>query len=158
MRARLRLPKNFTTMKKSILALAAFAIFALTACDRDPRPLSLDTFDVRWYDDDADGTQTADDALTFAVSMSTTDPDPDDQFITEWEFAYFINDDFGGVLLGDENIQSNTVTFDADVTIGNLAFPGPGSLQKGDVVEFRVWARDNFGTELERTHRFVLEN
>jgi len=144
-------------MKKTILPLLAIALISFSACDRDPFPLELQTFDVRWFDDDNSGTQTTGDALTFGVQINSTDPSSDNQFITEWEFTYYVNDQFGGVLRGDDRIVTNSLFFDAEVIIGNLTLPGPGALGKGDVVEFRLWAIDNHGTELERTHRYVIE-
>lgn len=144
-------------MKKIFLLGLLAAVFLTAGCDDDPDPLSLDSFDVRWYDDDQSGTQTVGDALQFIVQISTTDPDPDDQYITEWEFSYTVNGAFGGILQGDERLNSNTVNLDAEIFIGNLTLPGPGQLQPGDVVEFRLWAIDNYGTQLEQFHRYVLE-
>ena len=46
---------------------------------------------------------------------------------------------------------------DIEVEIDNLVLPGPGQLQAGDVIEFRLWAIDNCGTVLEQFHRYVLE-
>ncbi len=144
-------------MNKTILSLLLGISLFLGACDRDPYPLSLDRFDVRWFDDDNSGTQTPGDALQFLVSVSTTDPDAEDQFVTEWEFTYEVNGLFGGILQGAEGIRSNTVTLDAEVGIGNLFYPGPGQFKPGDVVEFRFWAIDNYGLQIEQFHRFVLE-
>lgn len=141
----------------SILLLAIIALLSFSACDEDPFPLELQTFDVRWYDDDQSGSQTVGDALTFGVQINSTDPDSDDQFITEWEFSYYVNDTFGGVLRGDDHIGTNSLFFDAEVLIGNLVLPGPGTLEAGDVIEFRLWAIDNHGTELEHAHRYVIE-
>ena len=144
-------------MKKSIFLFLLTTILIATGCERDPYPLSLDRFDVHWFDDDNSGTQTPGDALQFLISISTTDPDAGDQFITEWEFSYTVNDVFGGILQGDEGIRSNTVTLDAEVAIDNLNAPGPGQFEPGDVIEFRLWAIDNYGTQVEQYHRFVLE-
>jgi hypothetical protein len=145
-------------MKNAFLlpALLLSALF-FTGCDKDPDPLSLDTFDVRWYDDDQTGTQTPGDVVSFDITVSTTDNDPDDQIIREWEFSYTVNGQFAGVLIGDENADTNTVGANIDVEIGNLLLPGPGQLHPGDVIEFRLWAIDNHGTELEQFHRYVLE-
>jgi hypothetical protein len=145
-------------MKNAFLlpALLLSALF-FTGCDKDPDPLSLDTFDVRWYDDDQTGTQTPGDVVSFDITVSTTDKDPDDQIIREWEFSYTVNGQFAGVLIGDENADTNTVGANIDVEIGNLLLPGPGQLHPGDVIEFRLWAIDNHGTELEQFHRYVLE-
>ena len=143
-------------MKKAIFPLLT-ALLLFTSCEKDPYPLDLHTFDVRWYDDDGTHTQTAGDALTFGIEILSTDPDSDDQFITEWEFSYSVNDKFVGVLRGDDHIQTNSVTFDAEILIDNLALPFNGPLAKGDVVEFLLWARDNNGTEVERKYRYVIE-
>lgn len=144
-------------MKQIFLSALLLSTLLFTACDEDPNPLSLDTFDIRWYDDDNSGTQTAGDALTFDIYVSTTDNNPDDQFIEEWEFSYTVNGQFAGVLIGDENAHSNTIGADIEVEIDNLVLPGPGQLQAGDVIEFRLWAIDNCGTVLEQFHRYVLE-
>lgn len=144
-------------MKKTLFLLLLAAILFTPACDDDPDPLSLDRFDVRWFDDDQSGTQTPGDALQFLIQVSTTDPDADDQFITEWEFTYTVNGIFGGILQGDEGLRSNTINLDAEVFIGNLWVPGPGQLQPGDVVEFRLWVIDNRGMQVEQFHRFILE-
>lgn len=145
-------------MKKRILPLLALAALSFSSCeDDDPYPLDLRIFDARWFDDDNSGSQTVGDALTFGVEINSTHPDSDGQYITEWDFSYFVNDNFGGILRGDDFIETNSLFFDAEVAIGNLALPGPGALGKGDVVEFRLWARDNHGTELEHTHRYVIE-
>jgi len=141
----------------TIFLLAVAGLLLFSSCDEDPYPLELQTFDVRWFDDDNSGTQTVGDALTFGVQINSTDLDSDDQFITEWDFSYFVNDNFGGILRGDDFIETNSLYFDAEVFIANLALPGPGGLVQGDVVEFRLWARDNRGTELERIHRYVIE-
>lgn len=147
------------TMKKTIFSLLAIAaILFVSSCDKDPYELDLQIFDVRWFDDDQSGDQTVGDALTFAVQVNSTAPSSDDQYITEWDFSYFVNGDFGGLLQGDDFIETNSFSFDAVINIGNLALPGPGALGKGDVVEFRLWVRDNYGTELEHTHRYVIEN
>lgn len=145
-------------MKNFFFLILAGLLFLTTSCEKDPYSLDLDRFDVRWFDDDHTGTQTAGDALEFAVQINTTDPDHDDQYITEWEFSYRVNGHFAGVLQGDENANSNGVTLDAEVFIDELTLPGPGTLQPGDVIEFRVWAIDNHGLELEQFHRYVLED
>lgn len=144
-------------MKNKILLCLAIATLFISSCQDDPYPLELQTFDVRWFDDDLSGSQTVGDALTFGVQINSTDPDSDDQFVTEWDFTYYVNGTYGGLLRGDDYIQTNSLFFDAEIFIDNLALPGPGGLAKGDVVEFRVWARDNHGTELEQTHRYVIE-
>ena len=144
-------------MNKTTIFILMTTILLATGCERDPYPLSLDRFDVRWFDDDQSGSQTPGDALQFIMEISRTDPDPEDQFITEWEFSYTVNGAFAGILQGDENRSSNTVSLNAEVFIDKLQLPGPGQLQPGDVIEFRLWAIDNRGTQLEQTHRFVLE-
>ena len=148
-------------MKKTtylLLALAAsLTITSCKSCKDDPYPLELQTFDVRWFDDDLSGTQTTGDALTFGVQINSTDPDSDNQYVTNWEFTYYVNNIYGGLLRGDDHIETNSLFFDAEIIIGNLALPISGGLQPGDVVEFRLWARDNYGTELEHTHRYVIE-
>jgi hypothetical protein len=144
-------------MKKTIIPLLALALLTLASCEKDPPPLDLERFDVRWYDDDNSGSQTAGDALAFDIQVNTTDSDAEDQYITEWEFSYSVNDHFAGILQGDENTHTNSLLFDGEVFINNLDLPGPGTLAKGDVVEFRLWCRDNYGTEVEQFHRYVLE-
>ncbi len=147
--------------KTSFLLLAIAALLSFTACKSckdDPFPLDLHTFDVRWFDDDNSGTQTAGDALTFGVEINSTDPDSDSQYVTDWEFTYYVNGNYGGLLRGDDHIETNSLYFDAEIIIGNLALPGIPFLEKGDVVEFRIWARDNHGTELEHTHRYIIED
>ncbi len=143
-------------MKNTFFLLVLCLQCVTTGCEKDPYALDLDRFDVRWFDDDHSGTQTPGDALQFLVQINTTDPD--DQFITEWEFSYTVNGHFVGILQGDERTNSNGVTLDAEVLIDELALPGSGTLQPGDVVEFRVWATDNHGIEVEQFHRFVLED
>ena len=145
-------------MKNAFLlpALLLYALF-ITGCDKEPNPLKLDTFDVRWYDDDESGTQTPGDARTFYIYVTTTDNNPNDQYIDEWDFSYTVNGQFAGVLLGDEHAKSNTISADLEVEIDKLVLPGPGQLKPGDVIEFRLWAIDNCGTELEHFHRYILE-
>lgn len=144
-------------MKKTIFLLPVLALISLTACKKDPPPLDLERFDVRWYDDDNTGTQTLGDALAFDIKVNSTSNDADYQYITQWEFSYYVNGNFGGILQSDEHANTNTLLFDAEIIIENLALPGPGILGPGDVVEFRLWCRDNHGTELEQRHRYVLE-
>lgn len=144
-------------MKKTLFLFLLTTVLLAPACEEDPYPLSLDRFDVRWFDDDHSGTQTPGDALQFLIQISTTDPDADDQYIAEWEFSYTVNGAFAGVLEGDSGIRSNTVNLDAEIVIGNLPLPFTGGLLPGDVIEFRLWAVDNWGTSVEQTHRYVLE-
>ena len=145
-------------MKNFRFLLLASVLLLTTSCEKDPYALSLDNFDVRWFDDDHSGTQTPGDALQFQVEINTTDPDQEDQYITEWEFSYTVNGHFAGVLDGAENSRTNRLHFDAEVFMDQLILPGPGSLLPGDVIEFRLWARDNYSIEVEQFHRFVLED
>ncbi len=149
---------KFIVMKKTILPFLALALLSFAACKEDPYPLDLHTFGVDWIDYDLSHTQTVADELFFTVQINSTDPDSDSQYITEWEFTYYVNDHFGGVLQGDDHIQTNSLFFEANIIIENLTLPGPGALVPGDVIEFRLWARDNHGTELEHVHRYVIEN
>jgi hypothetical protein len=151
------LSSKLSIMKKALLFFLLTTIILGFGCDQDPFPLSLDRFDVRWFDDDQSGTQTPGDALQFIVQVSGTDPDPDDQFVTDWEFSYSVNGAFVGVLQGDSNIRNNSVNLDAEIAIGNLPLPFAGGLLPGDVIEFRFWAVDNWGQQVEQTHRYVLE-
>jgi hypothetical protein len=144
-------------MKQTLLISLLTAMLLATGCDPEPYYLNLDRFDVRWYDDDASGTQTPGDALQFIIQVNTTDPDGDDQFITDWEFSYTVNGAFGDVLEGGSGLRGNSVNLDAEVVIKNLWLPFPGSLLPGDVIEFRLWATDNWGTQVEQFHRYVLE-
>ncbi|MBX2891380.1 MAG: hypothetical protein KF734_10660 [Saprospiraceae bacterium] len=144
-------------MKKTLLLPILATALLFSSCDRAPFPLRLAQFDVRWFDDDASGTHTPDDYLQFAMRVVTTAPDPDDQFITDWEFAYYVNGAFGGVLQSDRNLRSNSVTLDAGITIKNLSLPRPGPLKPGDVIEFQFWAKDNWGEHEERRYRYMLE-
>lgn len=144
-------------MKKIFLSTLLLTALFLSSCHQDPSPLRLDRFDVRWYDDDNSGTQTPGDALTFDIYVATTDNNNNNQILEEWEFSYTVNGQFAGVLLGDERVRSNSISADIEVIINNLVLPGPGQLQAGDVIEFRLWAIDNHGTDLEQFHRYVLE-
>lgn len=144
-------------MNKTIFFSLLSILLLAAGCERDPYPLSLDRFDVRWFDDDNSGTNTPGDALQFLIGISTTDPDADSQYITNWEFSYTVNGAFGDIIQGDDSKRSNTVTLTAEVAIGELFVPGSGQLHPGDVIEFRLWALDNCGTQVEQYHRFVLE-
>ncbi len=144
-------------MKNTIFPLLAFTLLFLSSCEKDPTPLDLARFDVRWHDDDGTLNQSIGDALEFNITVNITDNDPDDQYIREWEFSYTVNGQFAGILQGDENMRSNTLNFEGEVFIDNLALPGPGTLKKGDAIEFRLWCIDNYGTEVQQYHRFVLE-
>ena len=70
---------------------------------------------------------------------------------------YGLKDHFAGILQGDDNMRSNTLHFEGEVFLDNLSLPGPGALKKGDVLEFRLWCIDNYGTQVEQFHRYVLE-
>ena len=144
-------------MKNTTLPLLALFLIALSSCKKDPPPINLERFQVMWYDDDNSKTQNVKDALGFDIQITTTEPDPDDQFITEWEFSYSVNNKFAGILEGDEGLHSNSIVFEGEVHIENLPLPGPGNLEEGDVVEFRLWCIDNYGTQEEQFHRFVIE-
>ncbi|MBK8556633.1 MAG: hypothetical protein IPL65_13080 [Lewinellaceae bacterium] len=144
-------------MKQSIFFLFAAGLLLATGCQRDPYPLELERFDVYWTDVDQSGTRTPNDELEFVVRANSTDPDPDQQFITEWELSYEVNGNFGGIIQGDQGISSNSLNVDAIVGIAFLNFPGPGSFLPGDRLRFTFWAIDNHGTSLQRDYTFVLE-
>ena len=145
------------TMKKTIFLLLLTTVLINAGCDRDPYPLELERYDVFWLDRDNSGSRSLPDQVNFRVQINTTDPDPDDQFITEWELSYSVDGKFGGVLTGDEGIHSNGLSINADVHIDELSYPGGGPLQAGDGLEFRVWARDRFGTQVEKFYSFFIE-
>lgn len=143
---------------KNKLFLVLFALILVApACDRDPYDLDLERFDVRWFDEDNSGTQTPADILRFGIHVNTTAADPDNQYITEWEFSYSVNGTFGNVLDGDAGISSNSITFNADIAVKNLWLPFSGGLLPGDVVAFHLWVKDNYGTQVEQEYRYVLE-
>ncbi len=129
----------------------------MTSCDRDPYPLELARYNVYWIDVDQSGTNTPADQIDFDIRVNTTDPDTEDQFITDWEFSYTVNGTFVGVIDSDVDIQTNGLRFAATVSIDNLPLPFSGGLIPGDRFEFRFWAVDNHGTELERFYTFELE-
>jgi hypothetical protein len=68
-----------------------------------------------------------------------------------------VNGRFGGILQGDEGIRSNALNINAIIGIEFLNYPGPGQFEPGDRIEFRFWAVDNRGTQIERFYSFVLE-
>lgn len=140
-------------MKQSIFLLACLLSFA--ACRREPPPLDLTRFDVAWLDLDHSGTRTLDDELDVDILINVTDRDPDDQFIEQWEFSCFVNGAFVGVLLGDTNADANSVTANLEIVPRFLETPQP--LKPGDLIEFRLFAVDNFGTELSAGYSFRLE-
>lgn len=142
--------------KLFLLLLAASALFQ-TGCDDDPYPLEVERFDTYWYDGDKSGTRTPNDEIDFDVQINTTAPDPDDQYIREWEFSYSVNGKFVGVLQSDSGIHTNGLTFNGTAAINNLPLPFSGGLAPGDRFEFRFWAVDNRGTEVERYYVFELE-
>ena len=141
---------------KHLLFFGAMALL-LSSCEPDPFPLELTRFDVTWFDVDESGNQTLDDRIHFDVLVSITDPESDEQFITQWEFAYFVNGSFGGVLLGDDRTNANSVTAQLDVTPRYLQGPGQTVIKPGDIIEFRLWAIDNHGTQLEQFHTIALQ-
>ena len=144
-------------MKTIKLLLAGLIVFSLAACDRDPFPLQFGYFDPVWVDIDNSNSHTPNDEVELYIQVNTTDPDPDDQFIREWELSYFVNDNYAGLIDGDENILTNTLNIEAIIGIYNLNFPGPGTFQPGDVISFRFWAVDNWGTQIEEYYDFILE-
>ncbi len=141
---------------KSIFLLLALALLN-TGCKDDPYPLELERFDAFWFDIDNSGTRTPNDEIDFDVKVSTTDPQTDDQFITEWEFSYRVNGTFVGVLQSDAGLRSNGIGFTGTASIKNLPLPFSGGLQPGDQFEFRFYAVDNHGTFVERFYTFTLE-
>jgi len=145
-----------TIHMKQFLFLSAFALL-LTSCQRDPFPLELSRFAVTWSDLDQSGTQSLDDKLNFDIQVSITAPDSDDQFITQWEFAYFVNGVFGGVLLGDNHANANSISAELEIIPRFLGSPTSEPIQAGDVVSFRLWAIDNYGTQLEQFHTISLQ-
>ncbi len=141
-------------MKQSLILLAC--LLSLASCQRDPYPLELGRFEVNWYDLDLSNTQSLADEFRFNILVNITDPEADEQFITQWEFAYFVNGAFAGVLLSDYDANANSITANLDITPKYLK--GPEPLQPGDVLEFRLWAIDNHGTELEEFHTVTLQH
>ncbi|MEZ4918143.1 MAG: hypothetical protein R2792_03465 [Saprospiraceae bacterium] len=139
-----------------LLSFAAFILF-MSSCEQDPYPLEVEYFDKYWIDLDGSNSHTPFDEIEFDIRINTTDPDPEDQFITEWELSYFVNDTYGGLLDGAENIGTNTLNVNAVIGIEFLNFPGPGTFQPGDRIEFRFWAIDNHGTQVERYYDYFLE-
>lgn len=137
--------------------MLAAGLLVTTGCERERFPLELEHFDVYWYDLDRDGHRTPADEVEFDITANTTDPDPDEQFIVEWELTYEVNGRFGGILQGDEGIRSNSVNISAVIGIEFLNYPGPGQFAPGDRIVFRFWAVDNRGTQMERSYSFVLE-
>lgn len=144
-------------MKTKNFLLLFGAFLFLAGCDDDPYPLELERFNTAWIDVDNSGTRTPNDEIDFDAQVNTTDPDPDDQFITEWEFSYRVNGVFAGVLQSDNGLRTNGLGFGATVNIKNLPLPFSGGLIPGDEFEFRFWAVDNHGTQVERFYVFRLE-
>jgi hypothetical protein len=137
--------------------LAAGLLLFSAGCDRDPYPLELPLYDVHWTDADDSGSRTAADELHFLTRIGTTDPDPENQFITAWEFSFTLNGTDGGVLQGDNGLRTNAVNLDALVSLENLDLPGADSLEAGDRLVFYLWAIDNCETQLEKTYSFEIE-
>lgn len=144
-------------MNTKLFLLTLIAAFLMTGCERDPYPLELERYNVYWIDVDNSGSNTPADQIDFDIRVKTTDPDNADQFITDWEFSYTVNGTFVGVIDSDVDIQTNGLRFAATVSIDNLPLPFSGGLIPGDRFEFRFWAVDNHGTELERFYTFELE-
>ncbi|MEZ4939398.1 MAG: hypothetical protein R3D58_00930 [Saprospiraceae bacterium] len=144
-------------MKKTVLLPLGLCLLFAAGCDDDPFPIELERYDVFWADVDQSGTRTPNDELDFDIVANTTDPDADDQFITEWEFSYRVNGTFVGVLQSDTGLRSNTLSFTGTTSIKNLPLPFTGGLQPGDQFEFRFYAIDNHGTFVERFYVFTLE-
>lgn len=149
--------EKITAMKKLLLLPFLALIFLSTGCDNDPYPLEVERFDVFWFDGDNSGTRTPNDELDFDVRINTTDPDADDQFITEWELSYTANGQFVGVLQSDQGLITNSLNFEGTIAIKNLPLPWAGGLLPGDKIEFRFWAADNHGTAFEQFYLFTLE-
>ena len=143
-------------MKKTGFLAALALVPLVTGCDRDPYPLEVARFDIFWFDGDNSGTRTPNDELDFDARINTTDPEADDQYITQWEFSYTANGQFVAVLQSDQGLTTNSLNFSGTVVIKNLALPWSGGLLPGDQLEFRFWAVDNHGTEVERYHLFTL--
>lgn len=144
-------------MKKTGFLAALALILLTTGCDRDPYPLEVARFDIFWFDGDNSGTRTPNDELDFDVRINTTDPDADDQYITQWEFSYTANGQFVAVLQSDQGLVTNSLNFSGTVAIKNLALPWAGGLLPGDQLEFRFWAIDNRGTAAERFYLYTLQ-
>ncbi len=144
-------------MKKTILLSLGLSLLFTVGCDDDPFPIELERYDIFWADVDQSGTRTPNDELDFDIIANTTDPDADDQYITEWEFSYRVNGTFVGVLQSDTGLRSNTLNFTGTTSIKNLPLPFTGGLQPGDQFEFRFYAIDNHGTFVERFYVFTLE-
>lgn len=144
-------------MKQSIFLLAFLIVLLATSCERDPYPLEVERFDTFWYDGDNSHTRTPNDEVDFDVRVSTTDPDAEDQYITQWEFSYSVNGKFVGILQSDTGLRTNGLDFSGTVAIKNLPLPFAGGLLPGDEIEFRMWVTDNHGTAADRYYLFVLE-
>lgn len=144
-------------MKNVLLLFAAAATILGSGCATDNYPLDVEQYDVRWTDHDGSGSRTPADALEFVIRVNTTDPEPDNQYITQWALSYQVNGAFGGTLQSDDGIRSNSLNVDAIVGIGLLPFPGGGEYLPGDRIEFRFYAIDNWGEEVERNYTFTLE-
>ncbi len=142
---------------KLFLSLLAASTLLQTGCDDDPYLLEVERFDTFWYDADKSGTRTPNDEIDFDVRINTTDPDAESQYINQWEFSYSVNGTFVGVLQSDNGIRTNGLTFNGTAVIQNLPLPFSGGLVPGDRFEFRFWAADNHGTEVERYYTFQLE-
>lgn len=143
-------------MKNKTGLLTLLALLSLTACERDPYLLDLTRYDVFWNDLDASGDRSLDDEVLFNITVNTTAPDADAQYITQWELSYAVNGVFGGVLVGNDHENGNTINVNAAVALWELDIPGPDELQPGDDVEFHFWVIDNQGIELTESYAFPL--
>lgn len=148
---------KITAMKTRIFLLFLASAAVLPGCDDDPFPLELTRFDAYWVDLDGSGTRTPNDRIDFDIRAATTDPNTDDQFITDFEFSYRVNGDFVGVIQSDTRMETNELNVDISALIKNLQLPFTGGLRPGDEFEFRFWAVDNHGTTIERYYTFRLE-
>ena len=134
-----------------------YALFVFTGCDRDPYPLSFEYFDVNWRDLNRDGKRNFGDEFYIDVRVNTNDPDPDDQYITQYELTYAVNGRDAGVLDSREDIRSNSLGLEFDVAVKYLTAPGLKELKRGDEIEFRFWAADNCDTWVEDYYSFEIE-
>jgi len=144
-------------MKQHFLYYTLFALGSFAACTVESPPLDLDTYDITWTDADSSGTNTTADHLRFNITLSTSEPHLDDQFITEWEFSYTVNNLFGSILKVEKGLNVGSISLDKMVVVEALAKPGGGPFVPGDIIRFRFWGIDNHATQLERVHTFVVK-
>lgn len=146
-------------MKRQLpLALCAF-LLAVYSCAPDAERYTLDivTQEIAWRDLDHSMSKTVGDAVHVYVVVQTTNPDHADQFITRWRLSYALNGQHLGVLTGDENVRSNSVTADLDIALFNLDPPGIDNWFVGDQVDFLVSVEDNYGNIAQLPYRFVVQ-